>query len=88
MMPQISDARGRAAVREVLDLAAGYGYSEDTLLANVNELTAPQTVNRSELRRFVEWNHSKGYLRKQLNEDTDEVEIYITKAGIAKQQIQ
>lgn len=85
--PRVSDARGRVYVREVLDMGAGYGYSEEALLNGVNELAAPAEVTWSEVREWVEWNHHKKYIRTQFNEDQNEDLYYITKDGIAKEML-
>ena len=74
-------------MREVLNMAQGYGYSEKSLLDSINGLAAPAGAKWSEVREWVEWNHSKGYLRTEFNEDLDEELYYITKEGIAKEAV-
>lgn len=85
--PRINNANGRKYVREVLNLAKGYGYDDESLLDKVNELARPAEANRSQLRDWIEWNHSRGYIRTEFNEDQDEDLWFITEEGIAKESI-
>lgn len=85
--PRISKAKGRKYVREVLNLAKGYGYSEGSLLEAVNDLASPAEANLSQLREWIEWNHSRDYIRTDFNEDLDEDLWFITEEGIAKENV-
>jgi len=82
--PTVTDARVRQKIREVLNMAPGYGKTETMLLEFVNELTGGG-VEIEQLRAGIEWNHGQDYVRRHVNEDTDEVEWFITKHGIAKE---
>ena len=86
-VPIIENPKGRRLVREALQLIAGYGYSQGRLLEQVNELAAPAQANHSQLRDWIEWNHSRNYVRTEFNEDEDKDLWYITKEGIAKQSV-
>lgn len=85
--PRLTNAKGRKLVREVLNLAQGYGYDEEALLDGVNELASPAEANISQLREWIEWNHGRGYVRTEFNEDLDEDLWFITEEGIAKERI-
>lgn len=85
--PRLTNAKGRKLVREVLNLAGGYGYSEAALLDRLNELARPAQANRSQLREWTEWNLIKDYIRTEFNEDLEEDLWFITEEGIAKEQI-
>jgi hypothetical protein len=39
------------------------------------------------LLRWIEWNRAKGYVEHRVNEDSDEHEWNITRAGVAKEEI-
>lgn len=85
--PKITDTTGRQLVREVLNLAKGYGYNEENLLEKLNELARPAEANLSQLREWIEWNHGKAYLRTEHDEDLEEDLWFITEEGIAKERI-
>lgn len=68
-------------------MAPGYGYTEKSLLENINELAAPAEANRSQLREWIEWNHDRAYIRTEFNEDVDADLWFITEEGIAKENI-
>lgn len=85
--PRISDGKGRKYVREVLNIGKGYGYSEEAIEKNVNELAAPAKSNRSQIREWIEWNHSKAYVRTEYNDDFNQDLWFITEEGIAKESI-
>lgn len=89
--PGHSDAAVRQAVREVCAMAAGFGKTEAVLERAVNELLTgdPKAgeVGAEQLRGAIEWNVSRGYLRRERDDDLDEMLWYITKAGIAKENI-
>lgn len=74
-------------MREVLNLAPGYGYNEQSLLDKVNELARPEAANISQLRQWIEWNHRRGYIRTEFNEDLEEDLWFITEDGIAKEKV-
>lgn len=84
--PTVDDATVREKVREVCNLAPGYGKTEAMLLERVNKLCGGG-VERLQLLTALEWNLSKDYVRKADNEDTDLVEWFITEHGIAKERI-
>lgn len=83
--PTVTDAKVREKIRDVLNLAPGYGKTEALLLEGVNELTGGG-VTEAQLQAGIEWNHGKEYIRRRTNEDTDETEWLITKHGIAKEE--
>jgi hypothetical protein len=85
--PRIKDPKGRELVRDVLNLAQGYGYSEKSLLDNLNELAEPAEANLSQLREWIEWNHGRQYVRTEFNEDQEMDLWFITSEGIAKESI-
>ena len=85
--PRVKAPKGRELVRDVLNMAPGYGYSEDSLLDGINQISRPAEAKWSEVREWVEWNHSKGYLRVEFNEDLDEDLYFITSEGIAKESV-
>lgn len=86
-MPNIhSKAMVRRKVREVLHLAPGYGKTERVLLECVNDLTNGG-VSLQELRDAREWNHEHGYIRSRIDEESEEILWYITKDGIAVQNV-
>jgi hypothetical protein len=76
----------RRKIREVLAMAPGYGKTEPMLLECVNELTNGG-VSLQELRDAREWNHEQGFVRSQENMESEQTLWYITKAGIAQQNI-
>ncbi len=84
--PQVSIGMARRKVREVCNLAPGYGKTEEMLLEKVNEVTGGG-VSLELLRQAIEWNHAESYIRREKNEDTDEVEWFITDHGQAKERI-
>lgn len=81
-----SKAMVRRKIREVLHMAPGYGKSESMLLECVNELTNGG-VSLQELRDAREWNHEQGYIRSQDDVQSEQTLWYITKPGIAQQNI-
>lgn len=86
-MPNIhSKSMVRRKIREVLAMAPGYGKTEPMLLECVNELTNGG-VSLQELRDAREWNHEQGFVRSQENMESEQTLWYITKAGIAQQNI-
>lgn len=85
--PRLTNAKGRKLVREVLNLAQGYGYDESALLDRLNELARPAQANRSQLREWTEWNHHRAYIRTEHNEDLEQDLWFITEDGIAKEAV-
>jgi hypothetical protein len=83
--PQISTARGRKLVRDVLQLAAGYGVSEEALLIKINELARPERCEAGDVRGWLEWNHTRKFITFKFNEDLEEDEYFLTEHGRAKQ---
>lgn len=82
--PTIPASILRGKIREVLNMAPGYGKGEGMLLEFINQLVGGG-VTLDQLRRELEWSLSKEYVRSETNEDTDEVEWFITPHGIAKE---
>lgn len=82
----VSKGLGRRKVREVLNMAPGYGKTEEVLLDAVNELVGGG-VSAEQLREWIEWNHGDEYVRYEVNEDTDDREWFITSHGQAKESI-
>jgi len=67
-------------------MSAPYGQTERMLQDAVNT-RVPGKVDLTDLREAREWNHGKEYLKSKTNEDTDEVEFFITEKGLAKEEI-
>ena len=86
-MPKIpaTPARLRVAIREVLEMAPGYGQSDEILETNVRELLPVHSFTSTDLLEAAEWNYARGYIAAVDNDDTDEREWHITREGIAKQ---
>jgi hypothetical protein len=84
--PTLTEAAGRAAVREVLALAPGWWKPLRLIERGVAELTGVEAAVES-LLRWIEWNRAKGYVEHRVNEDSDEHEWNITRAGVAKEEI-
>ena len=82
--PTVSNAILRRKIREVLAMAPGYGKTHAMLLDCVNELTGGG-VGAEQLDEEIEWNHFNDFIRAETNEDTDELEWFITPHGQAKQ---
>lgn len=76
----------RRKLREVLAIRPGYGQTEKQLLEFVNEL-AGGSVSLEELRAATEWNLGERLIRSSYDEESEETLWYITKDGLAKQQI-
>lgn len=85
-MSMHNQGRLRKKVREVLALAAGYYLSEAQIFDNVNELLEPD-AELCDVRAAVEWNVSENYIKSRYNDDYEQREWTITKAGIAKETI-
>lgn len=84
--PGIDDPTVREKVREVCNIAPGYGKTEAQILERVNRLVGGGATALQVL-TALEWNMSKDYVRREENEDTDEMEWFITEHGIAKERI-
>lgn len=84
--PTVSNGILRRKIREVLNMAPGYGKTEAMLLEAVNELTGGG-VTQDALKANLEWNLSEEYVRSRTNDDTDELEWLITPHGIAKENL-
>jgi hypothetical protein len=82
--PTVDDATVREKVREVCNMAPGYGKTEAQILDRVNKLVGGG-VSELQLLTALEWNLSKEYVRRAENEDTDAMEWFITPHGIAKE---
>ena len=85
-MKNVPTGMVRRKVREVCAMAAGHGKTEAMLLEFVNELTGGG-VDVQMLREAVEWNLSQGFVRYAENAETEETEWFITKAGVAQEEI-
>lgn len=84
--PTVPLAMIRRKLREVLAIRPGYGQTEKQLLEFVNEL-AGGSVSLEELRAATEWNLGERLIRSSYDEESEETLWYITKDGLAKQQI-
>ena len=84
--PQLSEAAGRRAVREVLAMAPGYWKSLPVIVRGVGELTQTPAGNE-EVRGWIEWNIARDYVAHRINEDSDEHEWNITAHGLAKEAV-
>ena len=80
------DAKLRKLVRECLNLAPGYWYTDAMLTRSVNNML-PKEAKEMEVLNAAEWNLAHDYVDTRTNEDTDEREWKISKAGIAKENI-
>lgn len=80
------DTKLRELVRSALNLAPGYWYNDKMLCRSVNNML-PKEEKESAVLEAAEWNLGKDYIDTRTNEDTDEREWKITKAGIAKESI-
>jgi hypothetical protein len=76
----------RKSIREALNLQPGYGKSEAMLLRMVSRLMG-YDVPLQTLRDQIEWNLTERYVFSRTNRDTDEIEWFITKEGIAHDNI-
>lgn len=74
----------RRKVREVLNMAPGYGKTEAQLHEYVNELLNGG-VSLQELRDARDWNHAECYIRSEDDHESETVLWFITPAGTAKQ---
>jgi hypothetical protein len=84
--PTVPNGMGRAKIREVLNMAPGYGKTEDMLHERVGILCGGG-VSIEQIREWLEWNLAEDYVRREENQDTDEIEWYITEHGQAKERI-
>lgn len=80
------DTKLRELVRSALNLAPGYWYNDVMLCRSVNNML-PRDAKESEILESAEWNLGKDYIETRTNEDTDEREWKITKAGVAKESL-
>lgn len=80
------DVKLRKLVREALNLSPGYWYNDTMLCRAVNNML-PKEAQEIDVLHAAEWNLGNGYISTRSNEDTDEREWKITKAGIAKESI-
>ncbi len=78
--------RVRRVVREVLNMTAGYYLTEKALTDFSNEVLEPD-ASEMDVKLALEWNYAEGYVSNQDNEETEEKEWCITKAGIARENI-
>jgi len=76
----------RRKVREVLNMAPGFGQTEAQLHEYVGDLCG-FPVSLQELRDAREWNHEHGFIRSEDDDATDSILWYITKSGQAQQKI-
>jgi hypothetical protein len=76
----------RELVRAALNLAQGYWFNDAMLVRAVNNML-PKEAKESEVLQAAEWNLGKEYIDTRKNDDTDQREWKITKAGIAKESI-
>lgn len=62
--PQVSVARIRKAVRDVLNMQEGEPLAEEPMLDAVRELVG-RSVDLTQLRDAIEWNHSEAYVDRK-----------------------
>ena len=86
MKPTASKQMIRRKIREVLDLARGYGKTEKVLLESVNDLIGGE-VGLQELRDGMEWNLGENYIRSHYDQEAEETHWFITPAGQARQRV-
>ena len=84
--PTISVGRIRKKLREALNIAPGTGKTETMLLEMVNELVGGG-VRLQELRDAIEYNHGEAYIRSEYDKEAEATEWYITRAGIAQENV-
>ncbi|MBK1884113.1 hypothetical protein JIN85_16960 [Luteolibacter pohnpeiensis] len=85
-MSKVSIGRVRQKVREALMIAPGYGKTESMLLEAVNELVGGG-VDLQMLRDGIEYNHGETFIRSKDDEETEQRLWFITKEGIARENI-
>jgi hypothetical protein len=73
----------RNAVREALNMAAGFGKNERMLHYMVNTITGDK-IPLQDLRDAMDYNLSEHYIRSKEDKDADEVLWYLTPEGRAK----
>lgn len=84
--PTVSKQMVRRKIREVLNMAAGYGKTEAVLHQAVNDLLGGG-VGLQELRDALEWNLGEGFIRSKFDPESEETLWFITRSGIAKQNL-
>lgn len=82
-----TEGRLRKAVREVLAMEPGYGFTDAALVAAVNDLLPGRYIQENPILTAAEWNLGKEYVSAATNEDTDEREWKITEHGLAKESV-
>ena len=86
MKPVLSLERARKSVREVLKLAEGEPQTEAQVQTSVSELTG-RSVTLQEVRDAMEWNHGEALIRSEYITEAGKTGWFITKAGIAKENL-
>lgn len=86
MKPVLSLERARKKVREFLKLADGNPQTEEQIREGVSELVGRE-VSLQEIRDAMEWNHSKAFIRSEWVDEAEKTGWFITKAGIAQENL-
>jgi hypothetical protein len=86
MKSPVSVERIRKKIREALKLAGGNPQTESQVHEAVNELLGVR-VGLQELRDGMEWNHGESYIRSEWIEEAEKTAWYITRDGIAKENL-
>lgn len=86
MKPTTSKQMIRRKIRQVLNMASGYGKTEAVLHEAVNDLLGGG-VSLQELRDGIEFNHSENFIRSEFEKEAEETEWFITQAGKAKENL-
>lgn len=86
MKPTISKAMIRRKIRTALNIRPGIGRTEEMLMDAVNELVGGG-VSLQELRDGIEWNHGENFIRSEWDAEAEWTEWFITKEGIAEENI-
>ena len=71
-------------MREVLALAPTRRFSERMILDALGGMM-PEPVTYEELRKSIEWNHSRNFIEYRFNGDMERNEWFLTDAGKQKE---
>lgn len=86
MRSTVSIARTRQKVREALKLAGGNPLTEAMIHEAVTELLA-NGVSLQDTRDAMTWNHEEGHIRSEWLEEAEVTAWFITKRGLAHENI-
>jgi hypothetical protein len=86
MKPAVSLERARQKVREALKLANGNPQTEAQVHESVNELLGVR-IDLQQLRDAMEYNHGQRLIRSEWIEEAEKTGWFITRDGIAKENL-